>query len=209
MAFQFASLVLAQFAANLELVTSDASDETFKASGYRLALGKEPDSAVDGVYFIDITSIPKVAPTFGNTETIFEATIAVELGYYRGGGDLDEGDRQSVMRNAASDAQRVADVLSNPAYYAGSVTGIREVRFIGAERIIDKHRAEVWAVRFWVQWRSDLVTAIGGPAAIFVPPDTTAFWASYSPAQPGDWATSPPITIAEALDRLAAAVPGI
>jgi hypothetical protein len=33
MAFQFASLVLAQFAANLELVTSDASDETFKASG--------------------------------------------------------------------------------------------------------------------------------------------------------------------------------
>ncbi len=156
---QFASTVLARIATNLELITTETPEQGFQPSGYRLALAKEPDSAVDGLYFVDIPAIPRVGPTFGNQETIYEALINVEVGYYRGGGDLDGGDRQSVMRNAASDVQRIADVVCNPANYDGSNTGIREIRYMGAERLIDKPRAEVWRIRLWVQWRSDLVTS--------------------------------------------------
>ncbi len=159
MGLQFAATVLAQFATNIEAIASESVEQGFQASGYRLVLEKEPDSDIDGLYFIDIPAIPKVAATFGAAESIYEALINVEVGYYRGGGDMDGGDRQSVMRNAASDAQRIADVLCNPANYDGPNTGIREVRFMGAERVIDKPRVEVWRVRFWAQWRSDLVTS--------------------------------------------------
>lgn len=38
--------------------------------------------------------------------------------------------------------------------------------------------------------------------------DASAQPRSYTPANPGDWASPPPTTIQEALDRLAAATPG-
>lgn len=159
MAQQLASTILAQFATNIDAITSESTSGGFKGSGYRLTLGEEPDSAIDGLYFVDMPEVLTQGPHFGNTEDIWEAHVTVEVGYYRGGGDLGGGDRQSVLRNAASDVQRIADVLTNPANYAQSTTGIREVRFLGAERAIDKAHAEVWRVRFWCQWQSSLITA--------------------------------------------------
>ncbi len=149
--------VMAQLDANLAIITSETPAAGFTKSGYRLLMGQEPDSAVDGLYFIDVPAILKQGATFGAAETIYEANVVVEVGYYRGGGDAGGGDRQTVMRAAADDVMRIADVLVNPANYGGSTTGIREIRFMGAERVLDKPHAEVWAVRLWVQWRSDLI----------------------------------------------------
>ena len=75
MAQQLATTVLAQFATNIDTITSESPSAVFVRSGYRLSLGKEPDSAVDGMYFFDMPAVLRQGPTFGNTETIYEATV--------------------------------------------------------------------------------------------------------------------------------------
>lgn len=159
MATQPASTVIAHFATRIDTITSESVAAGFVRSGYRLTLGEEPDSAIDGLYFVDVDSIGPPGPHFGTAESIFTLLqVLVEVGYYRGGGDLGPGDRQSVLRNAADDMQRLADVLPHPDYYSGETTGIRRIIFQGANRVIDKPRAEVWQARFLVEWRSDLIT---------------------------------------------------
>src|ERR1051325_9219228 len=130
----------------MALITSETPAQGFQKSGYRLTLGQEPDSAIDGLYFVDIDSIPDQGLMFGNGETTYSAQFVVEVGYFRGGGDAGGGDRQTVLRNAADDVMRIADVLSNPS------------NFRGASRVIDKKHAEVWRLQFFVEWRSDLIT---------------------------------------------------
>lgn len=158
MATQNASTVLALFDTRMDVITSETPDAGFKKSPYRFMLAKEPDSAIDGLYFVDIASIEPHNRTFGATETIWNLTATVEVGYFRGGGDLDGGDRQSTTRNAANDVMRIADVIQNSSGYDGANSGVREIRFLGASRTVDKPASEVWEVRFFVQWRSDVVT---------------------------------------------------
>lgn len=159
MAQELATNVLALFATRIDAITSESVADGFKASPYRLTLEKEPDGAVDGMYFVRVDAVRPHQRAFGNQENIWEADVTVEVGYYRGGGDWASGDRQSVMRNAADDCMRIADMVETPVDYDGTNTGVREIRFQGAERAQETPHKEIWTVRFWVQWRSDWVTA--------------------------------------------------
>ncbi len=158
MAAYYTSLVLAQFDTNLALVTTETPDAGFKSSGYRFDLDKEPDSAIDGTYYLDIAQVDPHARNWGTGETISEVIVTVRVAYFRGGGDKNEGDRQGVLRNAADDAMRIADICENPSNYNAATTGIREIRYQGSRRTGELPRFEIWESRFWVQWRSDVIT---------------------------------------------------
>jgi hypothetical protein len=157
MSQELATDVIALFQTRVDAITSESPASGFQVSPYRLTLEKESDGAVDGMYFVRVDAIRPHARSYGNQENIWEADVTIEVGYYRGGGDMAGGDRQSVMRNAADDAMRIADMVETPVNYDGSNTGVREIRFLGAELFQQTAHKEVWAVRFWVQWRSDWV----------------------------------------------------
>lgn len=159
MATENASDVLALFHTRIATITTESPDAGFQASGYRLTLGQEPDGPIDGLYFVDVEAIQPQARTFGATECIWAMTVNVEVGYFLGGGDLDGGDRQTTTRNAANDVMRLADVVQNPTGYDGANTGVREIRFLSAGRVVDAPHKQIWRATFWVQWRSDVVTA--------------------------------------------------
>jgi hypothetical protein len=155
-AYRPLSTVLAQFDVNLALVTgASSSSGTLTPAGHRFTLEKEPLPQMDGDYFLDVEAIAPGQRRRAVGEAYWEATVIVRVGYYRGGGDAAGGDRQSVMRNAASDAMRLSDVVENPANYDSTNTGISEVRYVSAQRAATFNRGEIWETRFSVRWRSD------------------------------------------------------
>ncbi len=157
MSVRLPSGILAQFATNVELITN-ASTNTggFTASGYRYTLEKEPESGMDGKYFISVQRITGREPKWGTGENLIDSVVTVQTSYYRGGGDAGDGDRQSVMRNAADDCQIIGDVLENPDNYNSDVTGIRHINCTGSLKVHDLPKAEVWETTFEVQHRSDM-----------------------------------------------------
>lgn len=152
--------VLAQFATNLALITTaSSSDGTLQPSGYRFPLGKEPDSALDGRYFVDVGTIAPHERRYGTVENITSAEITVNVAYHRGGGTAAGGDRESVLRNAGDDAMHIADVCDSRDNYFSQTSGIREIRYLGSRRLLNMARGEIWENRFWAQWRSDVMVA--------------------------------------------------
>ncbi len=200
MSVRYASGVLTQFANNLALVTNAAShDGLLTPSAYRWTLDKEPDSAMDGKYFLAVQRGTPHERKWGTGENIQAAIVTVQLSYFRGGGDLGGGDRQSVMRDAADDCQRVSDVCENPENYNSDTSGIREIRYQGFQKVFDGKHAEIWEVTFWVQWRSDLAvlpvyeaTATGGGIAVMT---ITGEWTSTSTTGADEEVVGAPLTI--------------
>jgi hypothetical protein len=158
-AARYPSDVLTQVATRIAAITSETPNGGFKRSGYRFKLDKDPVSGTDGTFFVDMATMDPLRRDWGAAENRTWSDITVQVSYHRGGGDLNEGDRQSVLRNAADDCQRIADVLEHPDFYAAPTSGISEVRFAGFSRVADLPRAEIWEVRFRMMWRSDMVTA--------------------------------------------------
>lgn len=153
------SNVLAQFAANVELVVNASpSSGKFTRANYRFTLDEQPASAPDGMYFLDMPSIGPRETRWGDGSNITNATVTVRLLYSRPGGALGDGDRQGVLRNAASDCIKLGDVCENPSNYGASTSGIRVVVFQGASRVTDQKLGEIWEARFSCQWQSDMDT---------------------------------------------------
>ena len=151
--------VLAQFATNIELVgNASTSRGTFTRSGYRFTLDKEPDTAPDGLYFLDMVRGDPHLRRWGDGSQITDGIVTVRLLYGRPGGNAGGGDRQSVLRNAADDCSKLADVCENPANYGSSTSGIRIVTFDGFARVETGGHMEIWEARFKVQWQSDMDT---------------------------------------------------
>ena len=151
------SNVLAQFASNVELVTNASpTSGKFTRSSYRFTLDKEPDSAPDALYFLDMARVDPHLRRWGDGSKITDSTVVVRLLYGRPGGNAGGGDRQSVLRNAADDCDKLGDVCENPANYGASTSGIRTVTFQGFSRVETGNRGEIWEVRFLCQWQSDL-----------------------------------------------------
>lgn len=152
--------VLATFHTNLALITSARSlDGALRPSGYRFELSKEPDSGLDGRYFVDVASVEPMARLYGTRENIVAAEVTVNVAYHRGGGDAGLEDRESTARHAGDDGMRIADVLDLPGNYFATTSGIREIRWQGSRRTLDMARGEIWEHRFWTQWRSDVMTS--------------------------------------------------
>lgn len=148
--------VLATFHTNLAAITGASSlSGTLQPSGYRFELSKEPDSALDGRYFVDVLSVEAHRGVFGTGENITAAQVAVNVAYHRGGGDMGGGERETTLRHAGDDAMHIADVLDLSANYFGNTSGLREVRWEGSRRVADLPRGEIWRHDFWAQWRSD------------------------------------------------------
>ncbi len=153
------SNVLDQFATNVELVTgANTASGAFKRSNYRFTLDREPDSAPDGLYFLDFARADPHLRRWGDGSKITDSIVTVRLIYGRPGGSLGGGDRQSVLRNAADDCDKLGDVCENPANYGASTSGIRIVTFDGYSRVETSNHSEIWEVRFRAQWQSDLDT---------------------------------------------------
>lgn len=151
------SLVLAHFATRIATITSESGALT--ESGYRFRLEEEPDTGLDGKFYVDFESLGPPGPWFGTTESKYTGRVVVRVAFFRGGGDAGGGDRQSVMRNAADDMQRIADVIPDPDDYDGTNTGITIIKFTGAARVFEGKAREIWEARFDVEWRSDVITA--------------------------------------------------
>jgi len=152
--------VLATFHVNLALITGTSSiDGKLVPSGYRFELDKGPDSALDGRYFVDVLGVDPHERRYGTVENITAATVAVNVAYFRGGGDAAADDRIATLRHAGDDGMHIADVCDLPANYFTATSGIREVRYQGSRRILDRGKGEIWEHRFWAQWRSDVMTS--------------------------------------------------
>jgi hypothetical protein len=148
--------VLAQFHTNLATIAGASSfDGALQPSSYRFELSKEPDSALDGRFFVDVLTVEAHRKVYGTGENITAAQVAVNVAYHRGGGDMGAEDRESTLRHAGDDAMRIADVCDLPSNFNASTSGIREVRWEGSRRVLDMPRGEIWEHRFWAQWRSD------------------------------------------------------
>lgn len=157
------SNVLAQFAANVELVVNASPvSGKFTRSAYRFTLDAEPASAPDAMYFLDLQNVLPHLRRWGDGSKITDSIVTVRLLYSRPGGALGEGDRQGVLRNAADDCDKLGDVCENPANYGASTSGIRIVTFQGYRRVVDQKLGEIWEVTFAAQWQSDLDTATVG-----------------------------------------------
>lgn len=151
--------VLGQFATNVELVGNASSRSGgFTRSPYRLTLDKEPDSTRDGLYFLEMVSVGPRLARWGDGSNITDSVVTVDILYGRPGGTAGGGDRQSVMRNAASDCIKLGDVCENPANYGSSTSGIRTVTFQIAQRTQQLPLGEIWTARFACQWQSDMDT---------------------------------------------------
>ena len=162
MTASYASTMLAQFDTNITLVTSESvnvSGGGFKASGYRFTPDKEPDSATNGLYYLDLSSTTPKMRAFGTGENFWNAQLTVQIGFYRGGGDMGGGSRRQVLDTANDDCMKVGDVCENPLNYNSTVSGIRSVRYTGHRRSFDLKSYEVWEVSFDVEWRSDVITS--------------------------------------------------
>ena len=152
--------VLAQFHTNLATITGASSlSGTLSPSGYRFPLDKEPDSALDGLFFVDVLTVEPHARLYGTVENVTTATVAVNVAYHRGGGDAAAGDYDATVRHAGDDAMHIADVLDLPSNYFAQTSGIREIRYTGSRRLLDMPRGEIWQSTFWAQWRSDVMTS--------------------------------------------------
>lgn len=140
---------------------SSASSKSKKLveSTYRLALAEEPDAALDGRFYVDVSAIkgPAEMRHHGRREMTWQAQVIVEVGYYVGGGRDGRGSLQAVANRGADDGMVIADVVENPAFYDSARTGIRRAIFDpggGAKRIASQDNFEVWATAFIVEWRS-------------------------------------------------------
>ncbi len=157
----YASSMLLQFDDNMLLVLRNPTGRRFKPSRYRFTLDKEADSAVDGTYYLGINDAGPVQRWFGRGENVWRATVVVQLGFHRGGGDKGGHrgeDRRSVLGAAANDCMKVADVCSNPENYDSENSGIRRVTFVRLERAFDLAHSEIWQVIFDVEWQSLVIT---------------------------------------------------
>lgn len=151
------------FDAQIAAITTEEANVVgggFRPSTYRMTPETEPDSGMDGLYFLDLNPVNPKGRDWGTGENIWSGTMTVQLGYLRGGGDQGGpavgGDRRSVSVRANNDCMRVSDLCENPdAYIAGGA--IREVRYLGHGRSFTGKKTEVWTVRFSVEWRSDVI----------------------------------------------------
>ena len=151
--------VLGQFEINIELVSNASTRRgSFTRSAYRFTLDKEPDSAPDGLYFLDMVRADPHLRVWGDGTQITDSIVTVRTLYGRPGGNAGGGDRQSVLRNAADDCEKLADVCENPANYGSSTSGIRTVTYDGFARIEQQALGEIWETRFKCQWQSDMDT---------------------------------------------------
>lgn len=143
--------------------TKDGQGKLTEA-GYRLSMSDEPDAGINGKFYVDWDASRPHDRTFGDLRNHTWADVVVEVGYHRGGGDYAGGDKKSVAKVALDDCQVIADVVENPAdttygkAYDSDATGIREIRFQGVQRLLAREHADVWGVRFAVQWQSDWIT---------------------------------------------------
>lgn len=161
MSAQYTSTMLAQFDTNVALVTTENANPAgggFFKSGYRFTPEHEPDSGAEGLYYLDVQAVTPKERFWGTGENIWTGTVAVQLGYFRGGGDMNAGDRQGVLRNANDDCMKLGDVCENPANYNSTTTGIRRIVYLGHRRAFDGKRFEVYEITFEVEWRSDAIT---------------------------------------------------
>ena len=158
MAVEPFSTVLALFHTRIAaMATEFSTSRSLTVSPYRFALKEEHDQAIDGLYFVEPVRIGGVIG-FGSQEAIQDADVAVEVGYFAGGGDLAGGDRFTIAQHAGDDVMWLAHIISNPDKYDGSNSGVRRILWRGSERTVDRPRAQIWTSRFFVEWRSDLNT---------------------------------------------------
>lgn len=163
MSVQLTGPLFDHFDASVAAITTEEVNVAgggFKPSGYRMTPDTEPDAGLDGLYYLDLNPVAPKGRSWGTGENIWAGTMTVQLGFFRGGGDLGGavvgGDRRSVAVRANNDCMRVSDACENPDRYLPAAA-IREVRYLGHGRSFTGKKTEVWTVRFSVEWRSDLV----------------------------------------------------
>lgn len=139
--------------------TITTASVSLRRSPYRFVLAREPDCEADALYYVECLAVDRESPWMGTGEKIQNGTFAIQIGYYRAGGDLNEGDRFSAGNNAADDVQVMSDVLEDALQYDGANTGIRIVQFQAAQRVRDTPTVEIWEHRYRIQWLSDVVAS--------------------------------------------------
>lgn len=140
---------------------ASTTDKKFTESLYRVAISEEPDSAIDGKFYVDLRAVrPKAGGRhFGTGISTFIGEFVIEVGFRRSGGHK-TGDGKTIARRAAADCQKIADVVEDPSSnYNSAKTGIRTITFAqqGAARVVSQPGREVWAVRFTAEWDSAIV----------------------------------------------------
>ena len=155
----FPSAILGRFETVVaDMLDSETSRPRFRLSPSRFTFEKEPEGGRDGTFRVELSDLTGLRPLHGIGDAIRMASdLAVQVAYFRGGGDLGGGDRKSLNRRALDDMLDIADACESDTTYDSENTGIRVVRFLGFERLMDLERAEIWQARFGVEWESPIV----------------------------------------------------
>ena len=148
------STILSWFETIVSGITTGTT--SFTASPYRFLLEMEPNCGITGTFYTDMPTliISKARPTYGVGETIWEAVVGVEVGYFRGGGT--DSDRLAVLKNAADDMQLLGDVVPNTDNYDQANTGIRAIIFKTGTRVYQDKQKDIYRAEFTAEWQSDL-----------------------------------------------------
>lgn len=124
-----------------------------RSSRYRLALLDEPDTGIEGRFYVDMRAM-RVTQAFGAGENWRIADATIQVGYVVQGG---RENAITVAMRAADDMQRLADLVENPVWYDQDKTGIRKVFDVKAARItVDGHR-EIWGLALSVEWAAPII----------------------------------------------------
>lgn len=126
----------------------------FRLNDSRHAFEDEPEGGSDGTFRVEETTATTLTEMFGISQMFRVSALAVQLRYFRGGGDMGGGSRKNVVMRALDDMLAIADACEDDRTYDSETTGIRVVRFQGFSRTADLERSEIWSARFDVEWES-------------------------------------------------------
>jgi hypothetical protein len=118
-----------------------------REAGYRRALDREPDGSA-GIYYVEASGGSQGRPFWGEPgSTVRTLSVSVLVRYFR------SADRRYTHQLAADDMRRIGDHCESPANYDTLTSGVRSVRYLGAQRTASLPTSELWEATFEVEWQ--------------------------------------------------------
>ncbi len=126
-----------------------ATDTGLRPASYRRPIEDEPLGGSHRRFTIEVVRGSITRPVFGAGECPLRLEVSVRVAYARPGGET--GNRQAINVIAGTDANLIADALTDERNWDRPTTLIRDVRNLSAGVGVDGKLHVVWDHRFSVE----------------------------------------------------------
>lgn len=147
------SAVLAWIVERLKTIRTGPFPDGMQHSLERIAIEEETSASINGKFSVDAESHAHQGLYTANGMQEHQATVAVRVGFYMGGGE-GVSDRVTVNGRALDTMLRLAGVMEDSHYYEEM---IENCEYQGSQRSERQAQAEIWTARFLVRWASGTV----------------------------------------------------